>query len=74
MAVELNCRDLGAPCDHYVAGNSMDTVIAAMQQHAVDVHGYAEDHVRSAEMATAMRTAVKQSSRPSQFRTSKLDL
>lgn len=74
MTVAINCRDLGADCDHFVEGGSVDMVVSAMQQHAVEIHGYDEIHVRSADMSTAMHSAVRQSSRPSQLRTSKLDL
>jgi predicted small metal-binding protein len=74
MALIINCRDLGALCDHFVEGNSIDIVVMAMQSHAIEAHGYDEAHVHSAEMSDAMRGAVKQSSRPAQYRTSKLDL
>ena len=74
MAVVINCRDLGADCDHFVEGNSLDVVVSAMKTHAIAVHGYDKSHVESPEMSVSMQSAVRQSSRPPQLRTSKLDL
>lgn len=74
MAISLACKDLGADCEHLVQGENVVSIVTAMQAHAIDVHGYTKSVVLSEEMEEQMRNAVRQSSRPQEFRTSRLDL
>ncbi|MEX0762458.1 MAG: DUF1059 domain-containing protein [Dehalococcoidia bacterium] len=73
MALTLSCLDLGSPCETFVSGETVEEIIVAMSKHAMAAHGRSEEFVKSEEVQTAMRTAVKQSSRPAHLRTSKLD-
>ncbi len=73
MALTLSCLDLGSPCEDYVSGETVDEIIDAMCRHAIAAHGRSEEFMKSEETLTAMKTAIKQSSRPAHLRTSKLD-
>jgi hypothetical protein len=50
----------------------MDLVVQSMQSHAVEGHDYSATVAHSEEMVAAMRNAVRQSSRPTEMRTSEI--
>ena len=40
MAKSLCCKDVGVNCDFKATGNTTEEVMAAVQKHAKEVHGF----------------------------------
>ncbi len=74
MLITLSCKDLGSPCEGTVSGETVDEVVAEMAEHAITVHGYTVEMTQDPKKLAEWRGAIKQSSRPPDQRTSKLDI
>lgn len=74
MTLTLSCRDLGSPCDVVVSGETLDEIIDAMCDHAIEVHGRTREEIYSDENRALFQSALKQSSRPAGYRSPKLDV
>ena len=68
MAISINCRDIGADCDHSFQGSTVDELIQDAGNHAVRVHSYPEEFVSSVEWIDQMRSLIRNSSRPAYMR------
>ena len=64
MAISINCRGIGADCDHSFQGSTVDELIQDAGNHAVRVHSYPEEFVSSVEWIDQMRALIRNSSRP----------
>ena len=71
MSLSINCRAIGAECDHVIQGSSMDELIREAGIHAVQVHSYPEEFVNSAEWIDQMRAVMRNASRPAYLRASR---
>ena len=60
---------MGYDCGSAVSGDSLAALIAAVQQHALEQHGYSQQEVESEELIAIWKGAIKQSSRPGNIRT-----
>ncbi|MCH8102211.1 MAG: DUF1059 domain-containing protein [Chloroflexi bacterium] len=55
LAISINCRDIGADCDHSFQGSSVDELIRNAGKHAVRVHSYPEEFVGIVELTASIR-------------------
>ncbi len=74
MAITLSCADLGSDCEGTVSGETVDEVVADMGEHAIEVHSHTVEMTQDPAELAVWRGAVKQSSRPPDQRTSRLDI
>jgi predicted small metal-binding protein len=59
MAMTLACRDLDSDC-HYVAhGETEKELMADMEKHAKEVHGYTDKQLKDPEMMKKIKAAIK---------------
>ena len=65
---------LGDPCEETVSGETMDDVLRAIQDHAINRHGYTAEQAGAPEKLELWRGAIRQTARPSETRTNQLDL
>ena len=72
--VELSCDALGAPCGDTISGDSVDDLIEVIKKHSIEVHGYTEEEANDPDRVNLWRGAVRQTSRPAETRTIKLEL
>lgn len=70
MPASVNCRDIGADCDHALLGSSMDELLEDAANHAMEHHGCTPDTVGSAEWLEQMRAVIRNVSRPAHLRAS----
>ena len=68
MSIGIPCKDLGGDCVEAIRGSSLDELVGAAAIHAANVHGLAMDRVGDPAVASELRAAVPQASRPLQFR------
>lgn len=40
MAKSISCKDVGVDCDFKASGETQEEVLAAVQKHAKEAHGY----------------------------------
>ncbi len=52
----LTCRDVGVDCDFQTSGDSVDEILKAAREHAVQAHGIKE---LPGEMVASMRRAIR---------------
>ena len=72
--ITISCEDMGNPCKATVSGESMDDVLRAIQQHAIEGHGYTVEQANAPEKLDLWRGAVRQTTRPSETRTIRFEL
>ena len=73
MVLVISCQDMGFTDDNEVSGDSVDELLAEMQDHAVTAHGYSEEQVHAPETMEEWRGAIRSSARPGQTRTPRSD-
>ena len=64
---------MGYDCGSAVSGDSLAALLGAVQQHALEHHGYSQEEVESEELIAIWKGAIKQSSRPGNIRTPRLE-
>jgi hypothetical protein len=75
MPLTLSCAALGSPSEEgYVSGETVDELLQAMYEHAIEKHGRTMEELTRPENRAAFLSAIKQSARPSESRTSKIDV
>ncbi|GEM_PF-1417987 len=74
MALRLTCMQMGFPCDGEATGTNMTELIAAVQRHVVEHHGYSEEQARSPEKIAEWKGAIASSARPPGLRTRRPDV
>jgi predicted small metal-binding protein len=68
MSIGIPCNDLGGDCVEAIQSSSLEGLVIAAAIHAANVHGLPMDRVSDAMVATELRAAVPQASRPLLFR------
>lgn len=75
MPLTLSCADLGSPCTQAnVSGDNVEELLQAMYEHAIEVHGRTMEQLTQPENRALFLSAIKQSARPPEARTSKIDI
>ncbi len=69
MTITIKCSDTGYADTHEISGDSFSDVLSNVQKHAIEEHGLSEDFVNSSEQVEVWKGAIRQASRPRQFRT-----
>ena len=71
--IEISCAAMGAPCDAKITGDSVDDFVEIIQDHAKTVHDYTDEEANDPDKVNLWRGAVRQTARPSETRTIKLE-
>ena len=59
MGKTLACRDLGTDC-HYVArGKTEEELMADMDKHAKESHGFTDEQLKDPELMKKVKAAIK---------------
>lgn len=64
---------MGYDCGSAVSGDSMAMLLIAVQTHAVQHHDYTQEEVESEETIAIWQGAIKQSARPGNIRTPRIE-
>ena len=72
--ITISFEALGDPCEETVSGITMDDVLRAIQDHAINRHGYTAEQAGAPEKLDMWRGAIRQTARPADTRTNLLDL
>ncbi len=72
MALNISCQSLGAPGAGSVSGRSLEEIVENIQRRLIDERGYRREQVWTPDMHDLIWSAVKQSSRPAQYRSTSL--
>ncbi len=64
---------MGYDCGAMVAGDSLAELLKSVQLHAIEHHNYTQEQVEDPGKIAIWEGAIKQSSRPGSFRTSRPD-
>ncbi len=72
--ITIPCEALGSPCGGSVSGETMEDVLRDIQNHAIDIHGYTAEEADAPEKLELWRGAIRQTARPAESRTIRLEL
>lgn len=64
---------MGYDCGSTVEGNNLDELIESAKKHSLELHDYTEEEINSPEVLEVLMGAIKQSSRPVELRTQRLE-
>ena len=64
---------MGYDCGATVAGDSLAELLKSVQLHAIDHHNFTQEETEAPEKIAIWEGAIKQSSRPGSFRTTRKD-
>ncbi|MDG0868092.1 DUF1059 domain-containing protein [Candidatus Lucifugimonas marina] len=68
MGVSIPCEEIGGGCTEPIQGSSLDEMVEVATAHAVTTHGLSKSASKETEVLAEIRSAIPQTSRPSEFR------
>lgn len=72
MSVSIPCREISGGCGEPIQGGSLDELVEVAAAHATKTHGLSGAAARSDLVLTEIRASIPQTSRPPEFRSSRL--
>ena len=69
---QISCIAMGAASEATIEGESIDDFVEVIKQHAIEKHSYTEEEANDPDKVNLWRGVVRQTARPAETRTIKL--